>query len=179
MKRLYITEEHRQIIEQLITNGSTKQLLKEENSTQRKKCVENITNNCPWQIREYINYKLEDLPYYLQEILNPSGQLYQQVSSATEGLNRLIDYLRLNLYSQFGIKRGTSLVRLIPGISRIACEDLKFYSFSYSIRGGDIIRLSRLLKLIDRKPEIMHIDGLNLDPNLNGLTYEDLMSLFD
>ena len=177
MKNLYITESQKYLIEQFLNNGSDKLLLNEENRNQKKKCVENITNNCPSFVKSFLDTKITNLPYNFQEMLNPNGRLFQQIANAPEGCNKFIDYLRHNLYSQFGIKRNNSLVYYIPGISRIACEELNFYAFDYSIKGGDIIKFGRLLKLIDRKKDSLFKD-IALDSDFNGMSYNEIMSLF-
>lgn len=178
MKKLYITEEQKYMVEQLINDCSSKMLLNEENRTQKKKCEENITNNIHPYFRRFLNTPLRDLNSDLVRLLNPEGQLFQQTLNAPEGVNKFIDYLRHNLYAQFGIKRGNSLVTYIPGISRIACADLRFYSMDLSVRGGDVIRFTRLLKLIDKKPEMM-LDGVSLDANFNGMSYEEMIEIFN
>lgn len=177
MKKLFITEEQKFMVEHLLTNGSNVLLLNEENRTQKKKCEEHITNNCPGYIRQYLNTPVVDLPNDIKGILNPEGQLYKQTARAPEGVNKLIDYLRHNLYSQFGIKRNTTLVQYIPGVARIACKDLHYYSFSYSIRGGEIIKMTRLMKLIDKKPDLM-LSDITLDSDFNGMSYDEMMALF-
>lgn len=179
MKKIYISKEQIDKIQTLVTDNKSKDsmLLNEENRTQKKKCVENITLFIHPSIRPYLDYELNDLPYSMQQMLNPEGALFKSVSNNQNGANKFIDYLRINLYQQFGIGRNSNLTQFIPGISRIACDDCNFYSFSLAIDGGKIIELNRVLKLIDRKPDYM-LDGLSLDSDFNGFSYKEFMSLF-
>ena len=179
MKKIYISKEQIDKIQTLVTDNKSKDsmLLNEENRTQKKKCVENITLFIHPSIRPYLDYDLNDLPYSMQQMLNPEGALFKSVSNNQNGANKFIDYLRINLYQQFGIGRNSNLTQFIPGISRIACDDCNFYSFSLAIDGGKIIELNRVLKLIDRKPDYM-LDGLSLDSDFNGFSYKEFMSLF-
>lgn len=179
MKKIYISKEQIDKIQTLVTDNESKDsmLLNEENRTQKKKCVENITLFIHPSIRPYLGYELNNLPYSMQQMLNPEGALFKSVSNNQNGANKFIDYLRINLYQQFGIGRNSNLTQFIPGISRIACDDCNFYSFSLAIDGGKIIELNRVLKLIDRKPDYM-LDGLSLDSDFNGFSYKEFMSLF-
>jgi hypothetical protein len=119
-------------------------VLKEENRTQKRKCVEIITDSVPNMSQEYLDMPLDELPSYLKSALNPDSALFQSIVNNTNGCNKFIDYLRINLYQQFGIGRGNLLTYFIPGIARIACKDLGFYSFSpYEMKGGLIIKFSR------------------------------------
>ena len=179
MKKIYISKEQIDKIQTLVTDNKSKDsmLLNEENRTQKKKCVENITLFIHPSIRPYLGYELNNLPYSMQQMLNPEGALFKSVSNNQNGANKFIDYLRINLYQQFGIGRNSNLTQFIPGISRIACDDCNFYSFSLAIDGGKIIELNRVLKLIDRKPDYM-LEGLSLDSDFNGLSYKEFMSLF-
>lgn len=155
-----------------------KELIKEENRTQKKKCVEIISNNCNPSLRPFLNKKLTELPRQLQISLNSEGALFKSVSNNTNGCDKFIDYLRLNLYSQFGIGRNSSLSYFIPGISRLACVDCKFYAFDLSIDGGKILKLSRVLKLIQLKTDFM-LNGLNIDSDFNGMSYNEFMRVFE
>jgi hypothetical protein len=179
MKKIYITENQKNIIEKavLFNNTANYNILNEENRTQKKKCVENITLFIHPSIRPYLGYELNNLPHNMQQMLNPEGALFKSVSNNQNGANKFIDYLRINLYQQFGIGRNSNLTQFIPGISRIACDDCNFYSFSLAIDGGKIIEMNRVLKLIDRKPDYM-LEGLSLDSDFNGLSYKEFMYLF-
>lgn len=168
-RTIYITEEQKQAIK--------KSVLNEENGTQKKKCVEQIRSACPYQLQQFLDMPLADLPMELKRGLNPDGALFHSVSNNTTGSNKFIDYLRLNLYAQFGITRGSILNRYIPGIARIACQDLNFYAFDRSIRGPEIMRFSQVLNLIKMKPEIA-LRNMELDSDLDGLSYEDFMQAF-
>lgn len=179
MRKIQITESQKEKIMEMIADGNHQNflLLNEENKTQKKRCVENIKNNTPYILHQYLDVELENLPYNLKEMLNPDGALFKSVARNQTGSNKFIDYLRINLYQQFGIGRDSNLTQFIPGISRIACVDCKFYAFDPSIDGGKIVEFGRVLKLIDRKPKEM-LDGIDLDSDLNGLSYNAFMNLF-
>ena len=154
--------------------------LNEENRTQKKKCVEIITNHVPSMITPYLGMRLIDLPSELQQGLNPDGALFKSISNNQTGCDKFIDYLRINLYQQFGIGRNSNLTFFIPGIARISCEDLGFYSFSpYEMKGGCIIKFGRLLKLIDRKEGFIESVDIVFNEDFNGLSYDDMMSIFE
>lgn len=154
--------------------------LNEENRVQKKKCIEIITNNVPSMITPYLNMKLNDMPSWLKDGLNPDGALFKTISNNQTGCDKFIDYLRINLYQQFGIGRNSNLTYFIPGIARIACNDLGFYSFSpYEMKGGCIIRLSRLLKLIDRKEGFINSVDIIFNEDFNGLSYNELITIFE
>lgn len=180
MKKIYITKEQIDNLQTLIneSEGKKSMPLNEENKGQKKKCVENIINNTPGIIRRFLDMELTNLPPQMQTMLNPDGALFKAVSNNQTGANKFIDYLRLNLYQQFGIGRNSNLTQFIPGISRIACADCRFYAFDLSIEGGKILELSRVLRLIDKKPEYM-LSDITLDANLNGLSYNEFMKTFE
>lgn len=180
MKKIYITKEQIDNLQTLINEneGKNSMLLNEENKGQKKKCVENIINNTPGIIRRFLDMELTNLPPQFQTMLNPDGALFKAVSNNQTGANKFIDYLRLNLYQQFGIGRDSNLTQFIPGISRIACADCHFYAFDLSIDGGKILELSRVLRFIDKKPEYM-LSDVTLDANLNGLSYNEFMETFE
>lgn len=179
MRRIQITEEQKEKILDMISDENHRNVstLNEENKTQKKRCVENIKNNVPPMILHYLDYELNDLPFEYKMMLNPDGALYRSVSNNQNGANKFIDYLRINLYQQFGIGRNSNLTTFIPGISRIACDDCKFYSFSLSIDGGKIVEFGRVLKLIDRKPKEI-IGDIQIDSDFNGMSYDEFMGVF-
>ena len=154
-------------------------VLKEENRTQKRKCVEIITDSVPNMFQEYLDMPLDELPSYLKSALNPDGALFQSIVNNRNGCNKFIDYLRINLYQQFGIGRGNLLTYFIPGIARIACKDLGFYSFSpYEMKGGLITKFSRLLKFISRKENFLQSANVFFNEDFNGMSYEQLMTVF-
>ena len=179
MRKICITEDQKKSIFSLINDNKDKNhmLLNEENRTQKKKCVENIYNNMPNTLRKYANVELTKLPYNLQMMLNPDGALFKSVSTNQTGSNKFIDFLRINLYQQFGIGRNSNLTQFIPGISRMACVDCHFYAFDLSIDGGKILELGRVLRLIDKKPEYM-LSDISLDSDLNGLSCDNFLTIF-
>lgn len=152
-------------------------VLNEENRTQKNKCVENITNNVPAPIRRLLDVPLLELDPMIQRMLMDLPVLYNSVANNQNGCNRFIDYLRLNLYGQFGIGRNGHLVTYIPGISRIACHDLRFYAFDYSIRGGELLVFGKFLKLVKYNYEFL-FEGNPPDPDFNGMSYEELMETY-
>lgn len=88
--------------------------------------------------------------------------------------NRVIDFLRLNLYSQFSVGFNSGPEKYLPGISRIACHDLGFYSFSYSVmRGGDISKLAKYMNILAFDKNIIAPD-IEIDEDLNGWNYDEL-----
>ena len=139
-------------------------------------------------IREYMNENLSayldtplrELPDWLKPVLyvgHEESGLFKSVADNTEGHDTFMDFLRLNLYQQFGVYHGNGPEKYMPGIARIALRDLNYYCFGYELNGGGIAKLSRLMRLIDRKPELM-LDGIDLNSDLNGLDYNGLMRLF-
>ena len=154
-----------------------KSILNEENRTQKRKCVEYITNGMHPFIKQFIDVPLNDLPDYLKQHLRHESGLFVSVANNQTGCNKFIDFLRLNLYSHFGIKRGSILVNFIPGIARIACEELNFYAFDRTIRGGEIAVLSNFLTLLKNNTEYM-LNDINLNQDFNGLNFNGLMNIF-
>lgn len=155
-------------------------VLKEENRTQKRKCVEIISNYSSHYVTPYLNNKLVDIPDWLKPTMAPNSTLFKSVANNQNGCDKLIDFLRLNLYQQFGINRNSSLTFFIPGIARIACKDLGYYSFSpIEMKGGCIIKFARLLKLIDRKEGFMESTGIIFDEDFNNMSYYDMMNVFE
>lgn len=165
------------VVQENLLNVTNKVLLVEENRTQKRKCVENITENTPPIIRRFLDTPLLELNEGLQNYLRQMPTLFDAVANNQNGCNKFIDYLRLNLYGQFGVGRQGHLVTYIPGISRIACRDLRFYAFDYSIRGGDILKFGRFLKLVKYRYDFL-FEGNAPDPDFDGLSYEELMAKY-
>ena len=177
MKTIYITEGQKNIIKE-------SQLLTEENRTQKRKCEDGIRQYCSYYVRPYLDTPLKDAPYAIKYCLsgndpdNPRLGLYSAVYNNTTGANKVIDFLRLNLYGQFNMGRGSDLFQYVEGIVRIACQDLGFYAFCQDgMQGGKIVKFGKILRLIDFHPEIM-MEGVAIDGNLNGLSYDAFMELF-
>ena len=154
-----------------------KQILNEENRTQKKKCVENIVNNTPRWVRSMLDTPLLELDEGIQNYLRQMPTLFDSVANNQTGANKFIDYLRLNLYGQFSVGRKGPLVYYIPGISRIACADLNFYKFDMSVKGGDILLFGKFLRLVKFRTDFV-FDGQPLDPDFNGLSYQDIMTKY-
>ena len=178
MKTVYIKEEQKKMIENAITekDGVRKTLLNEENSTDRKKVEKIISEFCYGGIVPYLLRPVTEC----EPVRNQVGHTgtYQKVAANEHGFNRLIDYLRINLYEQFGMTRDNGPAKYRIGIARVACEDLGFYSFGQNIQGGKLIKFGRLMKLFAYKPELMFDDGVGPDKNLNGMTYDELMDKY-
>lgn len=154
--------------------------LNEENRTQKRKCVEVISNYSSHYVTPYLNDKLVDIPNWLKPSMAPNSTLFKSVANNQNGCDKLIDFLRLNLYQQFGVNRNSNLTFFIPGIARIACKDLGYYSFSpIEMKGGCIIKFARLLKLIDRKEGFMKSTGIVFNEDFNNMSYYDMMNVFE
>lgn len=183
MKTIYITNEQKYKLKTAINEemAGVLTLLNEENRTQKKKAVDGIRQYCNPFIVRYLDTPLRELPMDIQQGFNGGpneGSLFKAVADNTNGCNRTIDFLRLNLYRQFGLGRNSSLFNYIEGIVRISCGELGFYSFDPGVmQGGKIVKFGKVLKLIDKKPEIM-MDGITIDGNLNDLNYSRFMTLF-
>ena len=175
MKTVYIKEEQKKMIENAITekDGVRKTLLNEENSTDRKKVEKIISEFCYRGIVPYLLRPVTEC----EPVRSQAGHTgtFQKVAANEHGFNRLIDYLRINLYEQFGMTRDNGPAKYRIGIARIACEDLGFYSFGQNLQGGKLIKFGKLMKLFAYKPELMFNDGVGPDKNLNGMTYDELM----
>ena len=159
------------------TTSLFKSVLNEENRTQKRKCVEYITKCIHPYIRQYIDLPLNNIPHALKQGLRPESGLFKVVANNQTGCNKFIDYLRLNLYSHFGIKRDSILVNFIPGIARIACEELNFYAMDNTIKGGKITVFSNFLTLLKNKPEYI-LQDVELSPDFNGMNFDELIELF-
>ena len=63
MKKIYITKEQIDNLQTLINEneGKNSMPLNEENKGQKKKCVENITNNTPSVMRRFLDVELTNL----------------------------------------------------------------------------------------------------------------------
>ena len=182
MKTVYITESQIDKIENTVSKtGKWKGMLNEENGTVRKKVMKIIANNCSEHFcKPYLMLPLDEVPDYIHDMCNPFEEeqgSWIAVKNNQHGMNRFIDFLVLNLKAQVGISHGNGPEQYLPGIARILCADLGFYSFGEHINGGGIIRFSKLMKLIDKNPEFM-LDGEQLDADLNGMTYEEIMEKF-
>ena len=156
-------------------------MLNEETGTDRKKVMKLIADNCNrTYCYPYLMTPLSDVPDWLHNMCNPAGQeqgAWISVKNNQHGMNRFIDFLVLNLKGQVGISHGNGPEKYIVGIARILCQDLGFYSFGENMNGGGIIKFSKLMKMIDKMPEFM-LDGEELDKDLNGMSYDEIMRKF-
>lgn len=182
MKTICITEEQAKRIKES-TSKTTKwnKMLNEESGKVRKKVMAIINDNCNrMYCQPYLMTPLSDVPSWLHDMCNPAGQeqgAWLSVKNNQNGMNRFIDFLVLNLKGQVGISHGNGPEQYLVGIARILCQDLGFYSFGENMNGGAIIKFSKLMKLLDKEPEFM-LDGEVLDQNLNGMTYQQIMTKF-
>lgn len=182
MKTIYITENQRNELEKSTSKtGRWSMMLNEETGTDRKKVMKIIVDNCnETYCKPYLMTPLANVPDWLHDMCNPGGQeqgAWVSVKNNQHGMNRFIDFLVLNLKGQVGISHGNGPEKYLIGIARILCKDLGFYSFGDGINGGGIIRFSKLMKMIDKMPEFM-LDGEELDKDLNGMDYSQLMAKF-
>lgn len=177
MKTVYITEGQIKAVENAVIkeDGVRRTLLNEENSTDRKKVERIISEFCVDMIKPYLLRPVEECDLLTANNDVESTTTYQSVKNNQHGFNRLIDYLRLNLYEQFGMTRDNGPARFRIGIARIACDDLGFYSFGQNLQGGKIIKFAKLMKLFAYKPDIMFEGGEEPDKNLNGMSYDEIM----
>ena len=156
-------------------------LLTEENSTIKRKVKEVIRQYCNGYLTQYLDTPLSQLPMGLRQQLNPGGvptAMWQSVVN-NPNENKFIDFLKINLYDQLGTKRDKGPWEYVVGGARILCEDLGFYSFSPDVmRGGEIIKFSKMLRTIHNHKEFFIGDGQDMDRNLNGMNYEQFMQTF-
>lgn len=182
-KTIILTEEQG---EALVGNGqmSNKQRkrMEREMRMENQRVVEDyIREYTSSFVSGYLDTPMRELPSWLQPALyvgDEESGLYKSVADNQDGHNRLLDFMRINLYQQFGVYYGHGPEKYIQGIARIALADLHYYSFDPNmLDGGGITKLSRLMRLIVKDPETM-LDGVELDKNLNGWDYRELMEVF-
>ena len=93
------------------------------------------TNRDFYAARCYLNGSETELTGLYKKFLEKTGE------------NKVIDYLRLNLFSDLGIRRGTGPSEYLAGAARIMCLELGYYSFDRDLmKGGKIVKLSKILK---------------------------------
>ena len=191
-KTLVLTEQQAKMLAKFESHMSEKGLLNEENSTIKKKVKKIIAQCVPDWLKPYLETPLPALDghgmmsqeFFIKAHLNGNGEnreqlMYTQVKdSPTE--NRVIDYLKRNLYSQLSVRRGRGPEKYLPGAARILCGELGYYSFSSdpsSFNGGAIIRFCKTLMLINAFPDFF-LDGEQLDSDLNGMSYPEFDRVF-
>ena len=81
---------------------------------------------------------------------------------------RVSDFLRLDLQTYFDINRGKGPVEFLPGIARIACEELGY--FQANRNEGDMSRFKQLVMIIHTDEGIRS----KFDRNLNGYSFYEL-----
>lgn len=141
-----------------------------------KKYIREYTNS---QIAQYMDTPLRELPDYLQRALNPGegeSAMFNSVADNQNGNNRLYDFLKVNFYEQFGIFHDSGPKKYMEGLARISLTELGFYSFGSELQGNKIMRLGREVRIIAKHPEILENAGIELDGNLNGLSYDDFIN---
>ena len=151
-----------------------KHILKEESGAAKRACIEIISNSVPGMLRPYLDTPLLQLSQNLQDYLSQGAAevLFNNVAHAPEGANKLIDYLRINLYNEFNI-RNKFIGKFLKGIARIACIECGFYSFSGHIDVKKLYGLKRIMFTLSKSDENL-VNSLNLDADFNGMNYDQL-----
>lgn len=155
-------------------------MLTEESGSVKKKVKAIIRQYCNPQIVQFLDVPLENLPQEMKNELNPGGQETAMFASvrSNPNENKFIDFLKVNLYDQLGTRYKKGPWEYLLGAARILCADLKFYSFDNSMRGGAIVKFSKLIRLIHNHPNFF-LGGAELNQDLNGMNYEQFMSMFE
>lgn len=181
MKTVYITESQKAGIRKSAINESRwLSLLSEENSGIKKKVKSLIRAYCADFVKPYLDTPMREIPDYLKDMLMHNGEETAMFKAVADNPyeNKYIDFLKLNAYDQMGCKHGNGPWEYIVGSVRILVSDLGFYSFSpYEMRGGDIIRFSKMVRIIHSHPDFF-LDGETLDRDLNGMSYNEFMEKF-
>ena len=161
--------------------AKTKYIIKEESGSQRRACVENIRQYCTPMLRNYLDVPLLELPPGLRGQLDrgASERLFNAVANNQNGSNKLVDFLRINLYNDFFIKRNCKIAKYLKGISRIVCNDCGYYSFSTTdMKGGWITTFRKILMILEYTFTPEELDGLGLDADFNGMDYQRFVEFF-
>lgn len=178
MNTIYISKKQLDLIKEAF--GKDKELLNEARADRAlKQYIREHTNT---YIVQYLDMPLRQLPEYLQRALNPGegeSAMFASVADNQNGNNRLFDFLRVNFYEQFGLFHNSGPKKYMEGLARISLSELGFYSFDGRLQGNKITKLGRDVRILAKHPEILEKEGIELDGNLNGLSYEDLMSLIE
>lgn len=138
----------------------------------------------PHDIKDKSGKVIETVEYEFDphNVFSTKEELFSKITNGDKGdvfligaKNRLIDFLRLNLYSQFSVGFNSGPEKYLPGISRIACGELGFYSFNYDqMKGGEISKLAKYMNLLCYCKDIMFGNNFDFDEDLNGLSYREL-----
>ena len=178
MNTIYISKKQLDLIKEAV--GKDKELLNEARADRAlKQYIREHTNT---YIAQYLDMPLRQLPEYLQRALNPGegeSAMFTSVADNQNGNNRLFDFLRVNFYEQFGLFHNSGPKKYMEGLARISLSELGFYSFDGRLQGNKITKLGRDVRILAKHPEILEKEGIELDGDLNGLSYEDLMSLIE
>lgn len=159
-----------------------------ESNREEKNVKDAVVNNIKEYIHpyfsKYLSTPLRNLPIGLQRGLYPDpnneSQMFKSVADNTNGCNRFIDFLRINLYQQFGVNRDKGPLHYLPGLSRIALDDLGYYSFNPdALQGGKISTLSKIGRIMYKKPEIMFDSQDEFDSDLNGLGFDEFYEIMN
>ena len=169
MNKLILTEnEFKQFL-----NNSIRQVLKEAiNKEQRllkegaadRAVIKYITNNCDNYYKKYLNTPVSEIP---KDLYNSFLQMHRDWVENNPNM-RVSDFLRLDLQTYFDINRGKGPVEFLPGIARIACEELGY--FQANRNEGDMSRFKQLVMIIHNDEEIKN----RFDRNLNNYSFYDL-----
>lgn len=169
MKTIYITEEQKNNIKnvELLTEARGERAL--------RKYIIDYTNS---YIAQFLDIPLTEIPQNLIAICNPGegeSEMFSSVKNNSTGNNKFIDFLRVNFYEQFGMLHNGPTKKYMEGIARIALGELGFYSFDNRLQGSKIVNLGRVIKIISNNEDLLRSNNINLDGNLNNLSYNELM----
>ena len=166
MKTIYITEEQK------------RKIMLAESAADRAVNAYIREYTAPY-FQQMMDTPLRELPDMIQRILNPGDEgesgLFTSVADHPDGKNTFFDYLRANFLQQFGLTYNNGIKKYIKGIARIAITELGFYSFGSEMQGGKIMNLGKLMNRICNRENLFHEMGLQLDGNLNGFSYDELI----
>lgn len=175
MKTLYITEKQRNLIKEnhlLLEDAGNEELKKAI-----KDCVPRTFFGYP--LNSYLDRPLRELPREIKSCLNPGNEpteMFRAVENGPDGNNTFLTFLRVNFLQQFGMTHNNGPKKYMKGIARIAIRQLGFYSFDpNTMKGGKIVNLGRIMRVVSRKSEMLENYGITFDKNLNGLWYNGLV----
>ena len=179
MKTIYITENQVKAIFESTTKARNAYILTEESGSLKKKVKNIIRQFCNPQLVQFLDTPLNELPREMKNELNPGGQETAMFASVKNNPteNKFIDFLKVNLYDQLGTRYKKGPWEYLVGAARILCDDLRYYWFDNSVRGGAIVKFSKIIRLIHNHPAFF-LGGAQLDQNLNGMSYDQFIAMF-
>lgn len=158
-----------------------KYILKEESGSQRRACEQNIAQYCTPMLRRFLDTPLLELPDYIKDQLSTGAaeHMFNAVANNQNGSNKLIDFLRINLYNDFFIKRNCKIAKYLKGISRLICGECGYYSFSQQeLKGGWIVKIRQILMILEYTFTPQQLEQLGLDNDFNGMNYHQFIEFF-